>query len=146
MTRFYSLAYWHLVSPAPFVEKIENESVNGSVVSDSLLPPWTKTHQAPLSMGFSRQEYWRGLPCPSPEDLPNPGIEPASLMSPELAGRLFITSATWEAFEKITLSQLKHLRTLVKNQCTTNINYFCTPNSILFNYSFMPAIYYFKII
>ena len=38
--------------------------------------PWTVAHQAPLSMGFSRQEYWRGLPFPSPRDLPNPGIEP----------------------------------------------------------------------
>ena len=38
--------------------------------------PWTVAHQAPLSMGFSRQEYWRGLPCPPPEDRPNPGIEP----------------------------------------------------------------------
>ena len=36
------------------------------------------THQAPLSMGFSRQEYWSGLPCPPPGDLPNPGIKPAS--------------------------------------------------------------------
>ena len=40
--------------------------------------PWTVTHQAPLSMGFSRQEYWSGLPLPSPGDLPNPGIEPRS--------------------------------------------------------------------
>ena len=38
--------------------------------------PWTVTCQAPLSMGFSRQEYWRGLPCPSPGHLPSPGIEP----------------------------------------------------------------------
>ena len=41
--------------------------------------PWTVAHQAPPSMGFSRQEYWSGLPFPSPEDLPNPGIEPGSL-------------------------------------------------------------------
>ena len=47
-------------------------------------------------MGFSRQEYWSGLPCPPPGDLPNPGMEPASLMSPALAGGFFITSATWE--------------------------------------------------
>ncbi|CAN0491905.1 unnamed protein product [Rangifer tarandus platyrhynchus] len=53
--------------------------------------------QPPLSMGFSRQEYWSGLPCPPPGDLPNPGIEPASLMSPALAGGFFTTSATWEA-------------------------------------------------
>ena len=49
-----------------------------------------------LSMGFSRQEYWSGLPFPSPEDLPDPGIEPLSLTSPALAGKLFTTSATWE--------------------------------------------------
>ena len=58
------------------------------------------TSQAPLSMGFSRQEYWSGLPCPPPGDLPNPGIEPVSLTSPALAGRFFTTSATWEAPER----------------------------------------------
>ena len=52
------------------------------------MTPWTVAHQAPLSMGFSRQEYWSGLPFPPPEDLPDPGIKPASL---ELAGRFFIT-------------------------------------------------------
>ena len=56
--------------------------------------PWTVAHQAPLSMGFPRQEYWSGLPFPSPGDVPNPGIEPAS---PTLAGRFFTTSTTWEA-------------------------------------------------
>ena len=40
--------------------------------------PWTAAHQAPQSMGFSRQEYWSGLPFPSPGDLPNPGIKPGS--------------------------------------------------------------------
>ena len=45
------------------------------------------------SMGFSRQEYWSGLPCPSPGDLSDPGIEPASFTSPALAGRFFTTSA-----------------------------------------------------
>ena len=48
-------------------------------------------------MAFSRQEYWRGLPFPSLGDLTDPGIEPASLTSPALAGRCFTTSATWEA-------------------------------------------------
>ena len=46
-------------------------------------PPWTVAHQTPLSMGFLRQEYWRGLPFPSPGDLPDPGNEP---VSPELPG------------------------------------------------------------
>ena len=50
--------------------------------------PWTVACQAPLSMRFSKQEYWSGLPCPSPGDLPNPGIEPAS---PALAGGFFTT-------------------------------------------------------
>ena len=59
--------------------------------------PWTVAHQAPLSMGFPRQEYWSGLPFPSPGDLPNPGIKPMSLESATLAVRLFTTSATWEA-------------------------------------------------
>ena len=43
-----------------------------------LATPWTVAYQAPLSMGFSRQEYWIGLPIPSPGDLPDPGIEPRS--------------------------------------------------------------------
>ncbi|ELR60842.1 hypothetical protein M91_04482, partial [Bos mutus] len=51
-------------------------------------------HQAPLSIGFSRQEYWSGLPCPPPEDLPHPGIKPMSLISLALVGRFFTTSAT----------------------------------------------------
>ena len=51
---------------------------------------WTVACQAPLYMGFSGQEYWSGLPCPPPEDLPDPGIEPKFLMSPALAGGLFI--------------------------------------------------------
>ena len=71
-----------------------------SVVSDSAAP-WTVTHQAPLSMGFSRQEYWNGLPFLTPGDLPNPGIKPASLVSPALAGGFFTTSDTWEAHVKI---------------------------------------------
>ena len=48
-------------------------------------------------MGFSRQEYWSGLPCPPPGDLPDPGIEPVSLKSAVLAGRFFTTNTTWEA-------------------------------------------------
>ena len=55
---------------------------------DSFETSWTVAHQAPLSMGFPRQEYWRGLPCPSPGDLPKPGIKP---MAPTLAGRFFAT-------------------------------------------------------
>ena len=64
--------------------------------------PWTVALQAPLSMEFFRQEHWSGLPCPPPEDLPNPGIEPVSLTSPALARRFFTTSGTWEAQIYIT--------------------------------------------
>ena len=55
--------------------------------------PWTVAHQAPLSMVFSRKDYWSGLPLHSPEDLSDPGIEPASLAS---AGGFSTTSATWD--------------------------------------------------
>ena len=55
-------------------------------MSTSFVTPWTVAHQAPLSMGVPRQEYWSGLPFPSSGDLPGPGIEPMSLVSPALAG------------------------------------------------------------
>ena len=58
---------------------------------------WTVAHQALLSIGFSRQEYWSGLPCTPPGDLPDPVIKPESLTFPALADRFFTTSATWEA-------------------------------------------------
>ena len=63
------------------------------------LQPYVDTvvHEGSLSMGFSRQEYWSGLPYSPPGDLPDPGIKPSSLMSPALADRFFTTSATWEA-------------------------------------------------
>ena len=60
-----------------------------SVMSDSATQ-WTITHQAPLSMEFSRQEYWSGLPFPTPGDLSDPGIEPASLRFPTLADRCIL--------------------------------------------------------
>ena len=55
------------------------------------MTPWTTVRQAPLSLGFSRQEYWSGLPFPPPGDLPNPEIEPASLVFSVLEGRFFTT-------------------------------------------------------
>ena len=58
--------------------------------------PWTVAHEAFLSMEFSRQEYWSGLPLSTPGDLPNPGIEPTSLVSPVSSRGFFTTSATWE--------------------------------------------------
>ena len=53
--------------------------------------PWTVAHQAPLSMESSRQEYWSGLPHPTPGDIPNSGMEPVSLASPTLVGIFFTT-------------------------------------------------------
>ena len=79
-------------------------------MSSSFATSWTITHQAPLSMGFPRQEYWSGLPFPSPGDLPDPGIEPASpadssllihLGSPRLAvhslSPVLLSAAPWAA-------------------------------------------------
>ena len=67
-------------------------------------------HQAPLSMGFPRQEYWTGLPFPSPGDLPDPGTELATLMSPALASRFFATSATWEASDDSYIMMSNYFR------------------------------------
>ena len=63
----------------------------------TLCNPVDCSPQSPLSMEFSRQEYWSRLPCPPPGHLPNPGIKPTSLMSPPLAGGFFTTSTTWKS-------------------------------------------------
>ena len=63
---------------------------------------WTVAHQAPPSMGFSRQEYWSGLPCPPPGDLPDPGIKP---VSPALVGGFYTTAPPG----KMAYSPLKNL-------------------------------------
>ena len=69
-----------------YLSVLDGASIPGcavcSVMSRLFVTPWTAAHQAPLSMGFSRQEYWSGLPLPSPGDLPDPGIKPVSLVSP----------------------------------------------------------------
>ena len=82
-----------------------------SVCVPLFVSPGTVDCQAPLSMGFSRQEYWSGLPCPLPGDLPDPGIKSMSLMSPALAGRFFTTRATWEA-------HIRNLHTIFHSGCT----------------------------
>ena len=74
--------------------------------------PWTVACQAPLSMGFSRQEYWNHLPCPISGDLPDLGIKPAFLIPPALAGRFFTISTTWEANRNAVLC-------LVAQSCPT---------------------------
>ena len=71
-------------------DPVEEEMVtHSSILAWSI--PWTVACQTPLSMAFSRQEYWSGLPFPPPRDLPDPGIKPASLASPAVAGILFTT-------------------------------------------------------
>ena len=71
-------------------------------MSDSFVNPWTLAHQVPLSMGFHRQEYWRGVPFPSPGELPNPGIEPTS---PALADRFFTTEPPFSHKKQHLLGQ-----------------------------------------
>ena len=84
--------------------------------------PWTVAHQGPLFMKFSRQEYWNGLPFPSPEDLSNPGTEPVCLASPELAGMFFTSWATWEAPHRRVLSPKTHNPSLTRGKKQRNPN------------------------
>ena len=82
---------------------------------------WTVARQALLSMGFSRQEYWNGLPCPPPGDLPDPGIKPVSLMSPALTGGFVTTSVTWEALARPHCCSVAKLHLTLHNpmDCST---------------------------
>ena len=66
--------------------------VSYSITSDSATP-WTVSCQTPLSIEFSRQQYWSGLPCSPPGDLPDPGMKPSYLVPPALAAGFFTTSA-----------------------------------------------------
>ena len=87
-------SFWIPIQPA--VKITVCVCVSLSVLSDSFNLV-DDVCQAPLSMGFSRQEYWSGLPFPPPGNLPDQGIEPKSLMSPALAAVFFTTRASWEA-------------------------------------------------
>ena len=70
-------------------------------MSNCFVTPWTIAHQAPLSMAFSRQDYWSGLPFSTPGNLPNPGIEPIFLMSPALADIFFTTAPLGKPINKM---------------------------------------------
>ena len=83
---------------------------SAAIVSDSVAPG-AIAQQAPLSMGFSRQEYWSGLPFPPPGHLPDPEIEPAS---PALAGRFFTTSTNWEAHRNVKKDLLTFFKIFFK--------------------------------
>ena len=69
-----------------------------------LVTPWTLALPAPQSMGFSRQEYWSGLSCSPPGDLPNPGIKSTSLLSSALVGGFFTTHATLGSPESLGIT------------------------------------------
>ena len=82
------------------------KSVSRSIVSDSIVTLRTVTRQVPLSMGFSRQEYWSGLTCPSPGDLPNPGIEPRS---PAYRQILYQLSHQGSPFFMVVLGNIRYI-------------------------------------
>ena len=92
----------------------------------TLCDPMGLACQAPLSMGFSRQEYLSGLPCPPPGDLPDPGIEPISLMSPALAGGFFTISTTWETQKHTTVCKINN-KILSSVQSLSHVRFFVTP-------------------
>ena len=83
--------------PAPRFQKINTSRAKLLSCVRLFATLWTVAHQVPLSVEFSRQEYWNGLPFPPPEDLPDPGTEPVSHTPPALAGGFFTIGATWEA-------------------------------------------------
>ena len=85
--------------------------------------PWTVAHQAPLSMGFSRQEYWSGLPFPSPGDLPDPGIKPrspalqADALTSEPPGKPSSSDISYKSFKWTPLRPYKTSTLLEKSTC-----------------------------
>ena len=88
--------------------------------------PWTIACQAPLSKRFSRQEHWSGLLCPSPGDLPDPGIKPVSLTIPAFVGGFFIANATWvhlkmEYYLAIKKKKLIQITTWMGLRCYTEL-------------------------
>ena len=82
------------------------------------MTPWTVTCQAPLSMEFSKQRYWSGLPFLFPGDRPCPGIKPASLISPALAGGFFTTSSAWKAPLQYSTILLYYCTVLNSQMCS----------------------------
>ena len=85
------LQSWQNLTPEMSLEEYPEQDDMRAQSHLTLCDPVDCTRQAPLSMEFSRQEYWSGLPFPTPADLPDPGIEPISLASPALVGGFFTT-------------------------------------------------------
>ena len=95
---------------------------------------WTVAPKAPLPMGLSQREYWSGLPFPSPGDLPNSSTEPVSPVSPEMAGRFFITEPPWKPFIKgIPRSKKKKKNPEKKNFFSVII---CTESNAVYGQTF----------
>ena len=90
----YAVSKWWNRNSNPCSAACMLSRISRVLLSETL---WTVAHQAPLSMGFSRPEYWSGLLCSSPRDLPDRAIKPLSLMSPALESGFFATSTTWKA-------------------------------------------------
>ena len=99
-----TMSYWIRAHPHGLILLLLSRFIHARLFATL----WTVAHQTPLSMGFSSQGYWSGLPGPRPGDLPDPGIDPGCLMAPALAGRFFTTSTTWEA-HSILITSLKAL-------------------------------------
>ena len=97
---------WEFHQPEKFDRLWVSQTCGCSDVSSSFATPWTVAHQVPLSVGSSHQEYWSGLPLPSPGDLPNTGIKPTPPVAPASAGKFFTT----EPPGKPLLSQEKRLK------------------------------------
>ena len=110
-TRMRSLQYWYprnLRSAGKTGGKPKLLGMHAKLLQSCPTLCYPPGSQAPLFMGFSTQEYWSGLPCPPPGDLPDPGTEPVSLLSPALAGGFFTTSTTWEAHNILSFHPKSH--------------------------------------
>ena len=101
---FYCLKVWHMLQYGWSVKTLWMESESHSVVS---VTPWTVVHQASLSMEFSRQEHWSGLPLSSPGGLPNPGMEPGS---PTLYADSLPSELQWPVGEDIMLHEISQIK------------------------------------
>ena len=115
---FTSTSYSHTRK----IKAHEKLVVDGLVAQScpTLATPWTVARQAPLSMGFSRQEYWSGLPFPSPGDLPDPGIKPRSPALPadslpiELWGKPHMRNRRWKFISLVVISGAEKQRSYIK--------------------------------
>ena len=124
-TLCYSMGCSMAWLPRPILSpSVHGESPQSCQLSET---PWPVACQAPLSMGFSRQGSWSGVPCLPPGDLPNPGIKPASLMSPALASIFLTTSAPWEICCLLEFTQI-HVPWLV---VFSNHLILCCPSALL---------------